>query len=201
MKNIIRFTGALIVCLLLISAAPAANVHAEAAGTDEAQQELAEANYLLYTEISTANEAEAKAQEEAAAQAAAAAEAAKAAEEAKAKAAKAVTVSSTTTKSSYKGAVLTRRAGTVNGPSGKEVYYNMNMSGVVKVLHRKGYSGDYWVRSDGVKMFGNYVMVAANSKVHPYGSIVQTSLGAAIVCDTGTFASSYPNCLDVATSW
>lgn len=102
----------------------------------------------------------------------------------------------------WTGQVLNSYVGAVYGPSGgKEVYYNMNMSQVVANLKSAGYEGDYWVRDDGVKMFGNYVMVAACYSVHPYGSFVETTLGTAIVCDTGTFAYSYPNMLDVAVTW
>lgn len=107
-----------------------------------------------------------------------------------------------TKNSSWTGQVLNSYVGAVYGPSGgKEVYYNMNMSQVVANLKSAGYEGDYWVRDDGVKMFGNYVMVAACYSVHPYGSFVETTLGTAIVCDTGTFAYSYPQMLDVAVTW
>jgi len=44
-------------------------------------------------------------------------------------------------------------------------------------------------------------MIAANYGVHPYGSLVETSLGTAIVCDTGTFAASQPGTMDIAVAW
>ena len=44
-------------------------------------------------------------------------------------------------------------------------------------------------------------MVAANLNVHPRGSIVETSLGLGIVCDTGGFASGNATQLDIAVSW
>ena len=87
------------------------------------------------------------------------------------------------------------------GPSGKETYYNMEMSGVVRIMRNMGNNDPYWVRSDGVKMLGDYVMVAANLSVHPRGSHVDCSLGKAIVCDTGTFALSNPHQLDIAVNW
>ena len=105
---------------------------------------------------------------------------------------------------SWSGARLTRAAGRINGPSGQETYYNLNMSGVVRIMRRLGFSEakyPYWVREDGCKMLGNYIMVAANLNVHPRGSIVQTSLGQGIVCDTGTFAYSNSRQIDVAVSW
>ncbi|ASS37380.1 hypothetical protein [Mogibacterium pumilum] len=102
----------------------------------------------------------------------------------------------------YTGSILTKSKGTNNGPAGKETYYNLNMSRVVAAMSRYGYSqSDYWVRADGVKMLGNYVMVAASYKTHPKGSLVSTSLGTGIVCDTGGFATSNPTQLDIATNW
>lgn len=99
------------------------------------------------------------------------------------------------------GSVLNKQMGVNQGPSGKETYYNLDMSRVVENMHNQGFEGEYWVRDDGVKMFGDYVIVAANLDVHPRGSIVESSLGPAIVCDTGGFAESDPNQLDIATSW
>ncbi len=101
----------------------------------------------------------------------------------------------------YRGPSLTRSRGTIQGPSGKETYYNLNMSGVVGIMRRMGYDYEYWVRDDGVKMFGNYVMVAANLNLRPRGSLVQTSLGMGMVCDTGTFAKRNPTQIDIATAW
>ena len=108
----------------------------------------------------------------------------------------------TTVTYTYTGSILTKSKGTNNGPSGKETYYNLNMSRVVAAMSRYGYSSsDYWVRADGVKMLGNYVMVAASYKTHPKGSLVPTSLGTGIVCDTGGFATSNPTQIDIATNW
>ena len=101
----------------------------------------------------------------------------------------------------WNGAKLNSVNGTVIGPSGKETYYNMNMSGVVAIMRRMGNNDPYWVRSDGVKMLGNYVMVAAQLSLRPRGSYVPTSLGMGIVCDTGGFAASNPTQLDIATAW
>lgn len=79
-----------------------------------------------------------------------------------------------------------------------ETYYNMDMSGVVDWMHTLGFDGDYWVRSDGVKMLGNYVMVAADYDWMPKGSIVETSLGTGIVCDTGLGGWYW---VDIAVEW
>ena len=102
----------------------------------------------------------------------------------------------------WDGPVLNSKNGVVIGPNGKETYYNLNMSNVVANMKRLGYKGKYWVRDDGCKMFGNYIMVAANLKKYPRGSIVDTSLGKGIVCDTGGFASNGSGItFDIATSW
>ena len=98
-------------------------------------------------------------------------------------------------------AVLSRGRGSVQGPSGKETYYNLNMSGVVSIMRRMGNNDEYWVREDGCKMLGKYIMVAANLKVHPRGSLVDTSLGKGIVCDTGGFAKRNPHQIDIAVNW
>lgn len=101
----------------------------------------------------------------------------------------------------YNGPKLTRSKGVNYGPSGKETYYNMRMSGVIRNMRRRGYTGRYWIRNDGAKMLGSYVMVAANLRVRPFGTKVRTSLGMGIVCDTGSFASSNPRQLDIAVNW
>lgn len=107
----------------------------------------------------------------------------------------------TKTEYSWAGSVLTAKSGVNYGPTGKETYYNLPMDGVVKIMHSKGFEGKYWVREDGVKMFGDYIMVAANLERFPRGTIVKTSLGLAIVSDTGSFAESNPTQLDIAVTW
>lgn len=104
----------------------------------------------------------------------------------------------------WRGPVLTATAGTVMGPSGKETYYNLPMGGVVRIMRNMGFSEaeyPYWIREDGCKMLGDYIMVAANLNVHPRGSTVETSRGLGLVCDTGGFARSNPYQIDIATSW
>lgn len=101
----------------------------------------------------------------------------------------------------WDGGVLTASAGVNYGPSGKETYYNLDMSGVVDNMRNMGNNDAYWVREDGAKMLGDYVMVAANLDVHPRGSLVETSMGVGIVADTGGFAAGNPNQVDIATAW
>lgn len=105
---------------------------------------------------------------------------------------------------SYSGGKLSKSRGTIQGPSGKETYYNLNMSGVVSIMRRMGFSEaeyPYNVRADGVKCLGPYVMVAAHLGKRPRGSKIQTSLGTGIVCDTGGFAANNPAQIDIATAW
>jgi len=107
---------------------------------------------------------------------------------------------------SWDGSVLTNMSGVNWGPTGKETYYNMDMSGVVGVMRGMGFSEEeypYYVRDDGCKMLGPYIMVAANLDHFPRGSVVECSLGAALVCDTGGFAYSDVGWsqLDIATAW
>ncbi len=99
---------------------------------------------------------------------------------------------------------LTNMSGIYYGPSGLETYYNLPMDGIVSVMRGMGYSESeypYWVRDDGCKMLGSYIMVAADFGIRPRGSIVPTSLGAGIVCDTGGFIYNNPYQLDIATTW
>ena len=107
----------------------------------------------------------------------------------------------TTVNTSWNGSALSPSAGVNYGPSGKETYYNLDMSGVVSIMRGMGNNDPYWVREDGCKMLGNYIMVAAHLGTHPRGSLVETSLGTGIVCDTGGFAAGNANQLDIATNW
>ena len=104
----------------------------------------------------------------------------------------------------WKGAKLSKSNGTIQGPSGRETYYNMDMSYCISRMRAKGYSEKeypYWVRDDGCKMLGQFVMVAANFRIRPLGTILETSRGWGIVVDTGGFVSNYPKGIDIATTW
>lgn len=99
---------------------------------------------------------------------------------------------------------LTKSNGVFYGVSGKETYYNLNMSKVVAEMRRLGYDEatyPYYIREDGAKCLGDYVICAANYNIRPKGTILETSLGYAIVCDTGTFASHNSTQIDLATDW
>ena len=101
----------------------------------------------------------------------------------------------------WTGPVLTKSKGVNYGPIGKETYYNLNMSGVVRVMRNMGFDEvnyPYWIREDGCKMLGPYIMVAANFNHFPRGSVVECSRGIALVCDTGHLGWNH---LDLATQW
>ena len=102
---------------------------------------------------------------------------------------------------SWSGQVLNRINGAIYGPTGKETYYNLDMSGVIAIMRRMGNNDIYWIRDDGVKMLGDYVIVAANLELFPRGSLVPCSLGMGIVCDTGGFAQRDATQLDIAVNW
>ena len=89
--------------------------------------------------------------------------------------------------------VLTRSGGVNYFNGRKETWYNLNMNGVIANAQAMGIQGNYWVRGDGVKMYGDYVIVAAQA---PKNTIIETSLGTGIVmdyCQAGT--------VDIATNW
>jgi len=178
----------------------AAEEEAQKEAEEEAQKAAEEASKLA-AEQAAQEEAERQAQEEAAAQQAAAEEAQRQAQaQAAAEESQESSSNSQTSNSSGSGH-LTAYSGVFYGPSGLETYYNLDMSIVISNMRALGYSGDYWVRDDGVKMFGSYVIVAADFCIHPRGSLVETSLGTGIVCDTGSFIYYNPYQLDIAVSW
>lgn len=96
---------------------------------------------------------------------------------------------------------LTAKMGINQGPTGKETWYDLDMSGVLYLMNHIGYTYEeypYWFRDDGDKMFGDYVMVAADLDIFPKGTIVECSLGTAMVVDTGDLE---PYQLDIAVDW
>lgn len=104
----------------------------------------------------------------------------------------------------YDEDVLTPSKGVNYYGNHKETYYNLDMSGVINIMRDLGYSEEeypYWIRDDGCKMFGDYIIIAASLNNYPRGTIVKTSLGNGIVCDTGSFADSDPYQIDIAVTW
>lgn len=101
---------------------------------------------------------------------------------------------------------LTKEAWVFNWPSGRETYYDSDMRERVKNMRNKGYSKKKYpfkIRKDGVKMLGDYVIIAANRNIkgREYGKILDTSLWKWIVCDTGSFVKKHPTWIDIATDW
>ncbi len=99
---------------------------------------------------------------------------------------------------------ITKERGGCMGPSGRETYYNLRMDNCVAYMRELGYDEleyPYWIRDDGAKMLGLYVMCAADWSHRPKGTLLETSLGTAIVVDTGEFVKDYPNGVDLAVDW
>lgn len=100
---------------------------------------------------------------------------------------------------------LTKSGGVFAGPSGKETYYNLPMGKVISNMRNLGYDVEtypFYVREDGAKMLGEFVIIAADYDIRPIGTVVETSLGYGLVCDTGGFASGKVTTqLDIATDW
>ena len=85
------------------------------------------------------------------------------------------------------------------GVAHRETYYDLNMSVVMRSCGQGGY---YTVRPDGAKVDAQgYIIIAANYGNYPKCSLVETSLGAGKVYDTGGFAERHPFGFDLATDW
>lgn len=99
-------------------------------------------------------------------------------------------------------AKLNKRDGVNYYKGTKETYYNLNMKRIYERADRNfGSHHKKWIRDDGVKCYGPYVIVAAPLDIHPYGSIIETSLGEGIVLDTGAFAETNKDQIDIAVDW
>ena len=170
---------------------------AEEAAKAEAEKKAAEEAAKAEAEKKAAEEAAKAEAEKKAAEEAAKAEAEKAAEEAAAV--------DDTPLNSFMG---------VNSYNGHtETYYNMYMGELIDAMNRGGWAyndcinkdiidnildtSGYWIRSDGCKMFGDYIILAASASEYARGSIVLTSLGWGMVIDRGVG----PGVIDIAVNW
>ena len=82
----------------------------------------------------------------------------------------------------------------------KETYYNLPMDRIYQKADKEfGSHHKKWIRSDGCKMYGPYIICAG--PVEMYGEIVETSLGEGIILDTGAFCLENKHALDLATTW
>lgn len=90
------------------------------------------------------------------------------------------------------------------GPSGKELYAIWDVEPAIEYMRMLGYDEEtypYWVSDDGVKMFGDYIICAASfDEFGERGTIVDTSLGKAMICDTGG-SFEKDSYIDIATTW
>lgn len=120
--------------------------------------------------------------------------------------------------SSWTGPVLQKGVGTVQGPSGRETYYNQPIDPHFNIHTHQGnmlkssmdklgleYPRDYHVSENGVQMLGPYVMCAADvvspSSGRHKGDIVDTSLGKAIIVDHCAAAQSERGLIDICVNW
>lgn len=96
--------------------------------------------------------------------------------------------------------VLTAAKGVNYFAGHTETWYSLKMDKVVQRANEYfGLSDAYRVREDGVKTYNGLVICATDWKIHPYGSIVETSLGTGIVLDHHTAEDK--TIVDIATEW
>lgn len=98
---------------------------------------------------------------------------------------------------------LNKRDGVNYYKGTKETYYNLDMKNIyAKADKNFGKHHKKWTREDGVKMYGPYVVLAVPFDVYPYGTTdIPTSLGLGIALDTGKFAETNKNQIDIAVDW
>ena len=74
----------------------------------------------------------------------------------------------------------------------KETWCDLNPNNLARLMRKQGIDLDYWIREDGVYMYGDYVMVAADiphmdgtqqAAEYRKGDLVETSLGTGMVVD------------------
>lgn len=94
--------------------------------------------------------------------------------------------------------VLTAKLGTIQYNGHTETWYDLDMSKVVANAQAAGIPCEYSVRADGVKCFGEWVIVASHPSVTRY-TFVETSLGTGIVLDRHTCQDT--ELYDIATDW
>ena len=101
-------------------------------------------------------------------------------------------------------AKLNKRDGVNYYKGNKETYYNLDMSKIYARADKNfGSHHKKWIREDGVKCYGPYVVLAVNYKKYPYGTCdIPTSLGLGIALDTGAFATDDNlDQIDIAVDW
>ena len=95
--------------------------------------------------------------------------------------------------------VLTAKLGKIEYAGHTETWYDLPMNKVVeRTDEATGLTDMYWIRSDGTKMYGEWVIVASHPSVPRY-SFVDTSLGLGIILDRHEMPDK--NLYDIATDW
>ena len=94
--------------------------------------------------------------------------------------------------------ILTASLGRIQYGNHTETWYDLDMSKVVANAQAAGIPCEYSVRADGVKCFGEWVIVASHPSVTRY-TFVETSLGTGIVLDRHTCSDT--ELYDIATDW
>ncbi|MBQ1295606.1 MAG: hypothetical protein IIY21_16290 [Clostridiales bacterium] len=95
--------------------------------------------------------------------------------------------------------ILTASLGRITFNGHTETWYDLPMDRVIQEADAMiGVSDMYYIREDGVKMYGPWVIVASHPSVPRY-SFVDTSLGLGIVLDRHEMPDK--NLYDIATDW
>lgn len=94
--------------------------------------------------------------------------------------------------------ILTASLGRISYNGHTETWYDLPMDRVVANAQAAGIPCEYSVREDGVKCFGEWVIVASHPSVPRY-SFVDTSLGLGIILDRHETPDK--NLYDIATDW
>ena len=94
--------------------------------------------------------------------------------------------------------ILTAGLGRITYGNHVETWYDLPMNKVIQRSQDAGIPCEYWVDDRGVKMFGQWVIVAAHPSKTRY-TRVQTSLGEGIILDFHTTPDT--ELYDIATSW
>lgn len=94
--------------------------------------------------------------------------------------------------------ILTAGLGRITYQGHTETWYNLPMQNVVQRAQDMGIPAEYSVRDDGVKMFGQWVIVAAHPSKIRY-TLVDTSLGQGVILDTHEMPDE--ELIDIAVEW
>lgn len=95
--------------------------------------------------------------------------------------------------------ILTAKLGRIEYMGHTETWYDLPMNRIIERTDSMlGVNGLYHIDERGVKMYGDWVIVAADKTVTRY-SFVETSFGKGIVLDN--HVTGDPNLYDIATSW